>query len=302
MVAVLVAAMAFLGAARAGAQTIGFIITHGDVSSERTHEALLSHLERKGYAGKVNLLVQRPYPDPIAWSNAARKLIAADVDVLVTYGAPATLSALNERSGVQVVYVGVYEPLASRIDARDVTGVCSKYQVSSLVRYLRDSVSIKELGVVYSDLEADSSHRLEEIKSLSGRYGFTVRELNLNKASDVEAMFSGARVNALFITSSSMADSVFPSLVGAAEAMRIPSASLIVRDDASATMMLSTKAPAQGEAAAELLMRILDGARAREVAPVCSKDIELIFNLRAARSMGFRISMDLVTEATRIIY
>lgn len=302
LVSLLLVAVFLYPAGPARAETVGVIMTHGDASSEKTHQAMLARLQKKGHAEKVKFLAQRPYPDPIAWSNAARKLIAADVDVLVTYGTPATLSAINERSGVPIVYVGVYEPVASTIDAEEVTGVCSRYQVSSLVRYLRDSTSLKSLGVVYSDLEEDSVNQVEEIKSLSGRYGFSVTEINVRAPSDADAVVSAAEVDALFITSSSMAGSVFSSVVRAAGDRKIPTASLMVREDPGATMMLSTKAGSQGEAAADMLMRILEGTPPGEVAPACSKDIELVFNLRAARGMGIRISMDLVTEATRIIY
>lgn len=292
----------FAPLARGHAETIGVIITHGESFHEKAHESLLSYLKKAGYYGKVQILEQRPYPDPIAWSNASRKLIAADVDVIVTYGTPTTLAALKERARIPILYVGVYEPVAADITAKNATGVCSKYQVSSLIRYLRNSVSISELGVLYSSLEEDSYRQLSEIKKYSQRYGFAVTALNMKNPGDIEGMLSGVKINAIFITSSSMVNSVFSSVLRVAEDRRIPTASLVMRDDMSATMMLSNNPEEMGREAAEKLVRLLKGESPKDIPATCSKDIELVVNLRDARKIGIRVSMDLVTEATKVIY
>lgn len=284
------------------AKTLGVIITRGEYFYEKVHESLISRLKAEGYLDKVEILVQRPYPDPIAWSNASRKLIAAEVDAIITYGTPSTFAAVKERSGIPIVYVGVYEPVAADMTAKNATGVCSKYQVSSLIRYLRDSVSLHELGVVYSSLEQDSDYQLSEIKKFSQRYGFAVTALNMKNASDIESMLSGVKINAIFITASSMANSVFPSVLRAAEDRRIPTASLIVRGDMNATMTLSNNPDEMGREAADKLVALLKGASPKDIPASCSKRIELVVNLRDARKIGIRVSMDLVTEATKVIY
>jgi putative ABC transport system substrate-binding protein len=284
------------------AKTLGVIITRGESFYEKVHESLVSSLKTAGYLDKVDIIVQRPYPDPIAWSNASRKLIAADVDVIITYGTPATFASVKERSGIPILFVGVYEPVAASITAKNATGVCSRYQVSSLIRYLRDSVTLRDLGVVYSSLEEDSDYQLSEIKKFSQRYGFAVTAFNMKNPSDIEVMLSGVKINAIFITASSMVNSVFPSVLRAAEDRRIPTASLIMRDDMNATMMLSNNPMEQGREAAEKLVLLLKGTSPKDIPVSCSKDIELVVNLRDARKMGIRVSMDLVTEATKVIY
>jgi len=39
--------------------------------------------------------------------NAARKLSVAEVNVLVTYGAPATLAAIRETKSILIIFAGV---------------------------------------------------------------------------------------------------------------------------------------------------------------------------------------------------
>jgi putative ABC transport system substrate-binding protein len=283
-------------------ETIGIIATRGVSSYDRLHTALQAHLAKKGYGQKIKFIIQRPYPDHIAWINASRKLISADVDIIITYGTPATLSAIGEKPRIPILYAGVYEPIAASIRGKNVTGVCSKYQVSSLLRYLRATTSLKNLGVIYCSMEEDSKHQLLEIKEMSKKYGFALSELNLRRPGDIAGMLADINFNALFITSSSMVNSVFPTIMRITEGKKIPTASLFEHGDLNATIMLSSNPEEEGRIAADMLIRFLNGTSLKSIHPICSKDIDLVFNLKGARSMGIRVSMDLVTEATRIIY
>lgn len=284
------------------AETVGVIVTRDVVFFEKLHNAFKSHLASKGYEGRVKFITQRPYPDSIAWSNASRKLIAADVDVIVTYGAPATISALKEQTDIPVIYAGVYEPVAAEIKAKNATGVSSKFQVSSLLRYLRASTSVKTLGIIYSGIEADSAHQFAEISALAGKYGIAVAPLNLRKPGDIAGMLADVEVSAFVITSSSMASGVLPTIMNIARGRKIPTASLLQQDESLATIMLSSDPEIEGRMAAEMLIKVLNGTPPSAISPGSSKKIDLVFNLREARQMGIRVSMDLVTEATRIIY
>lgn len=302
LIVVCVLAILLVSSGRGHAETIGVIITHGESYYERIHQTLVTYLNGEGYGKRVKFLVQRPYPDPIAWSNASRKLIAADVDVIVTYGTPATLAAVKERTRIPILSVGVYEPVAEGITAKNVTGVCARYQVSSLVRYLRGSTTLKDLGVVYSSLEEDSRVQLAEIKKIAQRYDFAVTELNVRNPVDIAGTLSGVEVSALFVTSSSLANSVYATLLRISESRRIPTASLILRDDLNATMALSSNPEKMAREAAGKLVKLLEGVPPRDIPLSCAKDIELVVNLRDARSLGMRVSMDLVIEATKVIY
>jgi putative ABC transport system substrate-binding protein len=283
------------------AETVGVVLTRDVLYYEKLHNALTARLVREGFDRRVKFIVQRPFPDPIALSNAARKLIAADVDAIVTYGAPATVAAVREKSRIPVLYAGVYEPIASELGSRLATGIKSKLQVSSLLRYLKASTALNSLGVVYCSFEEDSARQFQEIKKLADKYGIALKPLNLKRPGDV-GMLADFDVNAVMITSSSMASGVLPAIIRIAEGKKIPTASLLHHGEPMPTITLTSDPESEGGTAAEILLKVLNGAAPNSIAPTGSKDVELVFNLRDARSMGIRISMDLVTEATRIIY
>jgi putative ABC transport system substrate-binding protein len=287
--------------AAAAAWTIGVIVP-GDNSYYRdVNNTFVSNLNREGYAGKIDMVIQKPFPDPISLSNAARKLVALDVDVIVTYGAPATLAAAEEKSRVPIVYAAVYDPLIPRIKAKNITGISSRLSVTSLLRYLSGLNNLTTLGVIYSAGEEDSIFQLRELLKLCQRRGFRVEAIDLKRPQDVRMALSGKKLDAIFITGSCIASMACSSITDFAREQKIPTAALIPFKTCPATVTLTASPKGQGEMIAEMVMKILNGTRPERIKADSSDDIELIFNLKEAMTMGFRIPMELVTEATRLI-
>lgn len=292
----------FLAVPRASAaeKTIGVIMT-GDISYYRdVHSAFTSRLAREGHAAR-EIIMQKPFPDPISLSNAARKLIALDADVIVAYGAPAAIAAHMEKTKIPIVYAGVYEPLASKIKAKNITGISSKVSVSSLLRYLRAIKPVTTLGVIYSANEEDSLYQMKELQNLSHQHGFRVQEINLKRPQDAKAALSGKGIDAIFVTSSAIAGMAWPAIMEHSREHRAPTASMVPEKSSHAIITLSSNPKENGEKAADMVMKILDGVSVEKIKAESSSDVELIFNLKETISMGYRIPMDLVTEATRLI-
>jgi putative ABC transport system substrate-binding protein len=61
----------------------------------------------------------------MSWVNAA-KLVAVGSDVIVSYGAPATLAVMNETSDMPIVFAGVYDPQSVGITGK-IRRISSKY-------------------------------------------------------------------------------------------------------------------------------------------------------------------------------
>lgn len=298
---VLVLAALCLAPAMAEAETVGLILTHEVYDYERIHESLVSNLKKQGYADRVRFLTQRPYPDPIAISNASRKLIAADVDIIITYGTSPTMAVLRERPRVPVLYAGVYEPIAETIKSKRATGVCSKYNISSLVRYLRSSKPMDSLGIVYYSLERESTYQMKELKQISDKYGLTVKTLDLKDRANLSKMLNDLQADALIVTSSLPANSSLPTILRISSDRKLPTSSLISGKKTMAMITLVSEPEEQGRLLADQLIEVLKGKSPQSIKPVCCRKIELVYNVKDANRMGLKISMDLVTEATRLI-
>src|SRR5512145_273127 len=165
----LICAALLIGASPAGAgdKTIGVVMAGNIGYYQELHRAFANGLVKEGFdRRKVDTLLQMPAPDPLSWTNAVRKLVVADVNVLVTYGAPAALSAIKETKSIPIVYAGVYDPASIGVSARNMTGMSSKVPLTSLLKYAKKLLPFTKLAVVYSDLEADSVRQVEEIVAL----------------------------------------------------------------------------------------------------------------------------------------
>ena len=282
-------------------KTIGVIMTGNIPYFIKMHQAFTAKLSEEGY-GDVEILLQRPYPDPVSWSNAARKLIAVDVDIIVTYGAPATLAAVHEKTNIPIVYAGVPKPNTIGIAGKNITGAISNAPTSSLVRYLKRITSISNLGVLYSGSEEDSLKQVEELTRLSNELGFRIVKIDIKWLEDVKKIRTADRLDALFLTYSASVNMALDAIVDIAMARKLPTASILKGDDNSRVIItLSASPEEQGEIAAEKVIKILRGANPGTISPTNGKNIELIFNLKENTAMGFKIPMDIITEATKII-
>ena len=302
----LLATMLLLLAARPSSSlsaenTIGVIMTGNVPYYDDLHGALMARLRKEGIAGKTEVIVQKPYPDSISLSNAARKLIAMDVDAIVVYGAPAALAVVKEKTKIPMVYAAVYEPIISRVKSRYNTGISVKLSISSLLRYLKALKHLTTLGVVYNSGEEDSVYQFMEISKLAEAQGIKIEGINLKRHQEAKEKLALKKMDALLLTGSSVAHMAMNQVIEYATEQRIPHASFLLCRDSRIIIALATSPVEQGDKTAEKVIKILDGVPPEKIKPESSNEVELMFNLKEATAMGWKLPMDLVTEATRLI-
>jgi len=288
-------------AVSAAQMSVGVIIPANVPYYQEIHNALSAKIQKAGYGQKIEFVIQRPSAEQMSLTNAARKLIAYDVSAIIAYGAPAALAVVGEMSQTPLVYAGVYDPLAAQIRGKNVTGISAKITVSSLLRYLRAVAPITTLGVVYSSTEAESLSQMKELAKLAEQYKIRLEGINLLKQQDAKKLLSGKKVDTLFLTGSSVCTSAAPAIMDFAGNNRIPVGSFMLNHASSSVVSLSVSAREQGEKAADKVMKLAEGVSADKLRTETSNEIELVFNMKEAGSLGCRIPMELVTEATRLI-
>lgn len=249
-------------------------------------------------AGNVDFLIQKPFPDPIALSNAARKLIALNADILLCYGTEATIATLKERPDQPVIYVAVYSPALEKYRTKNSTGVEFKTPISSITRYLNSMKEIKTIGVIYNPLESDSLHQLDEIAKCCPYYKITVVRLGIKKPSDLKNLLKDINVDAMVFTTSSIANIALTEL----REYRVPVASLLPRRDAKPVITLYPSPKKQAEKAVAIVQAILKGKKPSEINRDSSADMELVFAIGEAQRLNLRIPADLLTEATEVVH
>jgi putative ABC transport system substrate-binding protein len=281
---------------------IGVIMT-GDIPYYAAmHDSFVAEITKRFAGGeKIEIILQRPFPNPISWSNAARKLIAFDVDLIVTYGSSATQAVIHEKSRIPLVYAGLYEPGNGVEAGRNVTGCGFKVPLSSIIRYFKRLKEINTLGIVFSSVEEDSVRQYEAIRLLADQQNLKVEKIDIRSRADLDTL-QAKKSDAVFITGSALAHLWINDLLLILKKEQVPAAD-IFPDEAEAGVLMTLYQPAhsQGEMAAEMAGRILLGEKPGDIPAHTFRDTELVFNLLEARHLGITFPIQLLIEATKVI-
>lgn len=290
-------------AAAAADKTVGVVMSGNITYYQEIQKAFAVTLVREGFDhNKVDTLLQMPSPDTLSWTNAARKLVVADVNVLVTYGAPAALAAIRETKSIPIVFAGVYDPAAIGVAARNIAGISSKVPLTSLLRYLRKLMPFTRLAVVYNESEADSVRQAEELAQLESQYGFQTVRMPIKKVDDARRLVFAGKADAVFITVSAAANEALDTIVKSAHGAKIPTVSQTGGTAERGVILSLAPSPVeQGEAAARIAAKLLKGANPSSIPSEVPKLVELVLNLKEANALGLKVPMDLITDATRVI-
>lgn len=284
------------------AETIGIIMSGNIHYYNEIHRAFLSRLKKEGYSDRVEIVLQKPYPDYISLSNAARKLNALDVDLIITYGAGSTMAVMDTKTKTPLIYSCLSETFAQRIRGRNITGISYRLIPSSLLRYIKEIVTIKSIGIIYNSNDPDSLSQMEDIRKASEQYGMRAELINLSTVRDVKKVLSGRGIDAIFITQVPVTETAFTQIIEFSRSQRIPTASMLPGTSGHyPTIALYTREKEIGERIAEMTIKILDGLSPDKVKVSCCNEVELVFNLKEVKEMGYKIPMDLVATATKLI-
>lgn len=298
--------------AQASGKLVAAVLT-GDVSRYRdAHRAFVKALAQKGYdQGSIDIVVQSPNPDPISWANAIRKFNALNADLIITYGAPATVAAMREAADIPVVFVDVYGPVetgiarSNTLSGRNMTGVSSKVPMATMIKTATEVRPIRTMGVLYNSREVGSVVQLKEIKRLAVQHGFAIIEVNVSSTTALDTALSSLlynKVDWIFATESAVVGRGFEKIVHRANAGRIPVISLIPDScEKGGLLSLEVNPTEQGQLAAELATRILNGKRAGQIPIVTAKKVDLTVNMRAAKALDLHFPFQVLSVATRII-
>ena len=297
---------------RAGAKLVAALLTCDIPRYREAHKAFVKALLLKGYdQSSVEVITQTPNPDPISWSNSIRKFNAIGADVIITYGAPATLAALHEASDIPIVFADVYGPVESGIakglpsTGHNMAGVSSKVPLVTLVKTALQLKPTRLLGAVYTAREEGSLVQLRELRKIAAQLGVTLVEVNLAGASGLDAALAtlfAARVDSIYVSECAAGSRGFEKIVHRAGELKIPVFSQMPgAAQRGALVSLEADPVEQGQVAADYAARILAGKKASTLPVATPKKVELIVNLKTARALDLHVPFPVLSAATRVL-
>lgn len=300
------------GSAAGAGKVVATVLTSDMPRYREAHRAFVKALSARGYdQGSVEILTQTPNPDPISWANTLRKFNAVKPDVIVTFGAPATLAALQEAdNAIPVVFADVYGPVETGLtrsmskSGNNLCGASSKVPVATLVKTMADIRPVRTLGIIYNNREAGAIVQLKELKRLAAQHGFTVAEANVPTAAGLDAALGhiASRSDCLFVTESSVVGKQLDRVMRKANEARLPVISTVPEAAEKGALVTLEISPAeQGQLAAEYAAKILAGKKPGELPIVSARKVELVVNLHAAKALGLQIPFRALNVATKVL-
>ena len=287
---------------QAAGKVISAIMSSDQPRYREAHQAFVRSLAARGYPlGSIEIMLQTPNPDQFSWSNTIRKFNAYRPDLIVAYGAPAALTAIKESDGIPVVSADIF---AGEQSLKGLCGVSSRVPLITLLKTMQEIRPYRKIGIIYSSLEAGSLRQRNEIRRLALQLGVGVAEVNAATPAALEKGLTSLieQSDLILATESSTVCGNFDRIISRAGAHKIPVAATIPHSaEKGALLSLEISPREQGQLAAEIAVRVLEGTSLERLPLLTPRHVDLIVNMRTARELGLTLPFQVLGKATRII-
>jgi putative tryptophan/tyrosine transport system substrate-binding protein len=302
----------------AQAQPPGKLVRIGVLMAEpfQPLQSLRQELHRLGYVEGQNLRFEYRFAEhrDDQYPALANELAALGVDLIVTFGTPATLAAKHATKTIPIVIGGIAEAVGTGVvsnlarPGENVTGFTSLgFDLESKrLELLKELVPhLSRLGVLASATNPYSASTVPRVQRDGEALGLTVNVVTVQDKDDLESglyRLARARPDAVFVVSDALLYSMSKQTAEFMVQHRLP-AMFPFRGYAEAGGLVAYSAD-QNELfrrAAVYIDRIFKGARPGDLPIQQATKFELVINLKTAKALGLAIPPALLTRADEVI-
>jgi len=266
------------------ASQIGVIMTGNIEYYQKIHDSFLENMGNHTH----KIVVQKPMPDPMSWTNAARKLTAIGSDVIVSYGAPAALMTMKATAEIPIVFAGVFDPGSMSMTGKNATGISSAVSIATVLKHLSAIKKISKLGIILSKSEKDTILQTKQIKKIESTFGFQSVLIAVKNKINTDRIRG---VDALLLTTCSTGMMNVRDIVEIARRDKIPTAAFMGGGESEGIILTVQADPKeQGKELAGMVRKILNGADVSDIPLKEPKNIEITVNLKEATGLALNIT------------
>jgi putative ABC transport system substrate-binding protein len=270
-------------------------------------------LREQGYGeGKVEIVEIRTARGEDASRAAVAKLNDQRFAALFVIGSNLAGLARDKVPALPIVFITPGDPVAAGLVAslarpgRNMTALTFEYPELSAKRLelLRDlAPKLSRVLVLYDPRDASPRQGAEAARSAAGALGFTLIEVQVRNRQDIgEGMKQLDQADALLGIPGGVTSAHYPSMIQAANAKRRPTV-LFTHSSSTQEALLSYGASDVEVArqAARVLVKVLQGANAGDLAVERPSKLTLVVNLRTAKALGITVPPTIMLRADRVI-
>jgi putative ABC transport system substrate-binding protein len=304
-----VAAMVLAAPLLSHATVIGVVYPECCEAYETALKSLKAELAGGGYgAGDADIYEQKPSADPMSWSNAFRKFVGVDADLIIVFGDNMLEIACRERTKVPVLFGFVDNPAGAKCiksegsPGSNVTGVSGRTPVFTLLDKSLKIKKFKTIGVFDLEGDAISTNTFREIQSLGGELGFSVVAIPAASRKDLsEALERSSPFDVLFFPNFSAGIEELKEISRIAKTTKIPVISLRPSEAGARSLLsLYPNPEEQGHLMGAMAVKLLKGDKPSITSVQSPRKIELEVDLGLAREYGLKVPMSVLNSATKV--
>jgi putative tryptophan/tyrosine transport system substrate-binding protein len=295
-----------------GKETFVAVVIVSDLARYRTaHEAFLARLQSQGITEEqLRVYVQTPNADTQSLTNAVRKAVGVGADMLVAYGAQASMVARKEAGKLPVFFGEVYDPAGLEIvrtvgvPVKNIAGVSSKTPLETLFRAYRGIHPGTRVGVLFTPGEAGSTLQQQQLEEICRHLGLTAVALPVRKKEEIAAQIQdfAAEGGALFVGDSPLVQKGAGEILEFARKRGLPVVSQIPGlAEQGALVTIEADPVEQGELVAEQVLRVMGGGKPEDLPLRTPRNVALVINLQVAQRMQLTVPFEALKLATRVI-
>jgi putative ABC transport system substrate-binding protein len=246
------------------------------------------------------------------FADIAAEFIRLKVDVIVTAGPP-VFAAKQATSVIPIVFATVADPLGSGLVASlarpggNVTGLSltSPDLAGKRLELLREAVAgLHRLAVMANGDYPPAVRELEEVEAAARPLGIETIPLKIRQAADIAPAFESlqGRADALYVIGESLTAANQVRISTFALAARLPSMHLNrERIETGGLMSYGPNFPGMYRRAADLVDKILRGAKPADIPVEQPTKFDLAINLTTARALGLKVPESFLLRADELI-
>jgi putative tryptophan/tyrosine transport system substrate-binding protein len=291
---------------------VGLLASRPIGEGEERRKAIIEVLAAHDFVEGRNLLFEPRWGDSLSENVEALK--AARVDVIITFGYPASLAAKTSAKDVPIVCSGAGDPVATGLaqslarPGGNLTGVTELATELSAKRLeiLKEAVpNLKTVAMLFNAADLAMSLRSRAAEAAAKVLDVSVQTLGVREPSDFGNAFAEmtrSRPDAILMVSDTLTVLNRKLVMEFAANNRLPAIyefSFLVHD--GGLMSYGPNLRETGERVGDLVARILRGARPADLPLEQPTHFEFIVNLKTAKSIGLIIPPTLLSRADEVI-
>lgn len=242
--------------------------------------------------------------------EAVHKFTVEKMDMIITLATSATLVVIRDIKDVPVVFSMTYDPVESKIakswksSGNNTTGTTNRVPMSKLLHSLMEFAPVKKLAVLYTPSELQSVLQLKELQGLQADFQIKIIPVPLTTAEDVPQLLPEVirEVDALYLSGSGVVNKTASTIIDMATRARVITITHI-DDLLDKGVLLGVYADsyAVGRLAGEKAAKVLRGAKPSSIPIEYLKKVEVMINMKTAKTGGFRLSPSFMKSVTKVI-